>query len=121
VRPENRGAHKLVGSGVAFTRGQQEELIAEVSPHAQRDKPRARTAPSVPSASQRCMQETATNQIFRPSGGGSSAAALQARLLRSRATVIAPAPPVAHLPHLRAHWGGRVEQKGYSVGRVAQY
>ena len=30
-----------------------EELIAEVSPHAQRDKPRARTAPSVPSASQR--------------------------------------------------------------------
>ena len=32
MRPENRGAHKLVGSGVAFTRGQQEELIAEVVP-----------------------------------------------------------------------------------------
>jgi hypothetical protein len=30
VRPENRGAHKLVGSGVAFTRGQQEEFITEV-------------------------------------------------------------------------------------------
>jgi hypothetical protein len=55
------------------------------------------------------------------SGGGSSATALQARLLRSRATMTAPAPPVAHLPHLRAHWGGRVEQKRYSVGRVARY
>ena len=42
-------------------------------------------------------------------------------LLCSRAKMIAPAPPVAHLPHLRAHWGGRVEQKRYSVGKVARY
>jgi hypothetical protein len=29
--------------------------------------------------------------------------------------------PSAHLPHLRAHWGGSVEQKRYSGGRDARY
>ena len=32
-----------------------------------------------------------------------------------------PRAPSAHLPHLRAHWGGSVEQKRYSGGRDARY